>query len=79
MKRTTHHRRAAVLAVAEADRVTCGEGHDRADLDPVDVIADATAETPNGSCETVVRRAPNPSDSRGEDEQEAPKDERVAE
>jgi Ca2+-binding RTX toxin-like protein len=43
----------------EADNVTCGEGdHDRARLDNVDVITDATAENPNGSCERVDRADP---------------------
>ena len=42
----------------EADRITCGAGTDRALLDTVDVIADATAADPNGSCEQVRRRAP---------------------
>ena len=43
----------------EADNVTCGEGaHDKALLDNVDVITDATPENPNGSCERVVRADP---------------------
>lgn len=42
----------------EVDRITCGDGNDRALLDEVDVITDATAENPNGSCEKVIRRAP---------------------
>jgi Ca2+-binding RTX toxin-like protein len=46
----------------EADEVTCGEGDDRALLDEVDVITDASAANPNGSCEEVVREAPRPSD-----------------
>jgi Ca2+-binding RTX toxin-like protein len=37
------------------DTVTCGAGEDLAKLDPQDVIADATADNPNGSCETVIR------------------------
>ncbi len=64
----------------EADRITCGEGTDRAILDTVDVITDATAENPNGSCETVIRREPRSGDrdssARSEDAQQAPKDER---
>jgi hypothetical protein len=40
------------------DAVTCGEGNDRAILDKVDVIADASAGNPNGSCEQVTRRNP---------------------
>ena len=45
----------------ETDTVTCGEGRDVALLDAVDVIADATAENALGSCEKVIRRAPDPS------------------
>jgi len=37
------------------DTVTCGAGEDVAKLDDDDVIADATADNPNGSCETVLR------------------------
>jgi Tol biopolymer transport system component len=39
----------------EIDRVLCGPGTDVAFLDPSDVIEDATASRPNGSCETVRR------------------------
>ncbi len=40
----------------EADLITCGDGADDvAFLDTKDVITDATAENPNGSCETVHR------------------------
>ena len=46
----------------EADEVTCGEGVDKALLDEVDVITDATMENPNGSCEEVIREAPAPDD-----------------
>lgn len=60
----------------EVDRITCGAGTDRADLDPVDVIADATAENPNGSCEHVERKTAKPRDSRSEDKQESPADAR---
>ena len=56
----------------EVDRVTCGAGEDRAFLDGFDVITDATAENPNGSCERVARKAPNPRDSAPEDSEEAP-------
>jgi len=56
----------------EVDRITCGEGNDNALLDTVDVITDATAENPNGSCERVVRKAPKSRDSRSEDHQQAP-------
>ena len=60
----------------EVDRITCGPGSDRALLDEVDVITDATAENPNGSCEQVVRAAPRARDSRPEDAQQSPRDER---
>ena len=51
----------------ETDTVTCGEGErDRALLDAVDVIADATADDPLGSCERVVRAEP----TRGIDDEE---------
>ncbi|MFY9489087.1 MAG: hypothetical protein WAP35_10405 [Solirubrobacterales bacterium] len=43
----------------EADKITCGEGNDTAHLDKRDVITDATAENPNGSCETVKRHRPH--------------------
>jgi hypothetical protein len=52
--------------------VTCGPGLDVANLDQVDVITDATAENPKGSCESVKRHAPKASDSKKEDAQEAP-------
>lgn len=59
----------------ELDRVDCGPGRrDNALLDSVDVIVDATQENPNGSCERVVRAAPNPDDSRTEDGQQSPED-----
>ena len=57
----------------EVDRITCGPGNDRALLDQVDVITDATAANPNGSCEQVVRKAPKSHDSASEDAQQAPK------
>jgi hypothetical protein len=56
----------------EVDRITCGPGNDRALLDNVDVITDATAANPNGSCERVVRHAPKPADSHSEDAQQTP-------
>ena len=40
----------------EADVVDCGPGVDTALLDHKDVIADATAQNPNGSCEVVNRQ-----------------------
>jgi hypothetical protein len=73
----------------EADKITCGPGNDRALLDTVDVITDATAATPNGSCETVIRQDPGAKgkgknkdkaadrDARSEDAQQAPKAEKV--
>lgn len=61
----------------EVDRITCGAGdRDRAILDQVDVITDATAENPNGSCERVDRRAPRSRGSAEEDANEAPAEER---
>ena len=62
----------------EADRITCGPGNDRARLDNVDVITDPTNENPNGSCETVQRKALKASESTSEDAQEKPVAERVA-
>jgi Ca2+-binding RTX toxin-like protein len=61
----------------EVDRITCGAGNDTALLDQVDVIADATAANPNGSCERVIRKAPHGrGESKAEDTQQSPKDER---
>ena len=40
----------------EVDRITCGDGFDRAVVDRVDVITDGSAQSPNGSCERVNRR-----------------------
>jgi Ca2+-binding RTX toxin-like protein len=54
----------------EADTITCGPGVDRALLDTVDVIADATADNPNGSCEIVKRKAPKAAERRSEDQEE---------
>jgi hypothetical protein len=56
----------------EADKVTCGAGVDRALLDNVDVVADATPQNPKGSCEIVQRKAVKAHDSRSEDREEAP-------
>ena len=39
----------------EADVIDCGPDVDTAFLDFKDVIADATAQNPNGSCEVVNR------------------------
>jgi Ca2+-binding RTX toxin-like protein len=46
----------------EQDTVDCGPGNDVAILDTVDVIAGATVENPNGTCEDVRRAAPNSKD-----------------
>jgi Ca2+-binding RTX toxin-like protein len=51
----------------EADVIDCGPGVDTALLDFKDVIADATAQNPNGSCEVVNRQ---PRAKRGEDQRE---------
>jgi Ca2+-binding RTX toxin-like protein len=56
----------------EADTITCGPGNDRALLDTVDLIADATPQNANGSCEVVQRKAPRTSGSRAEDREERP-------
>jgi Ca2+-binding RTX toxin-like protein len=53
------------------DTVTCGDGNDVAKLDVDDVIADATAENPNGSCETVLRGG-TPGPGTGHDGQDCP-------
>jgi len=58
----------------EIDHVTCGDGFDRAQLDNVDVIDDATPEHPNGSCERVVRRDPRPNEAVEPDAAPAPKE-----
>jgi hypothetical protein len=50
----------------ERDVVYCGPGVDTALLDFKDVIGDATAQNPNGSCEVVSRHRPR----RGADRQE---------
>jgi hypothetical protein len=49
------------------DRVDCGDGDDLALLDPADVIADATPENANGSCERVERREPSLKRGDGDD------------
>jgi hypothetical protein len=41
-------------------------GSDTALLDFKDVIVDATAQNPNGSCEVVNRRAPKPHEDKPE-------------
>jgi Ca2+-binding RTX toxin-like protein len=49
------------------DTVTCGGGDDVAKLDEDDVIADATEDNPNGSCETVLRGDEGSDDHSGRD------------
>ncbi len=56
----------------EADKVDCGAGNDIARLDQVDVITDATAGNPNGSCERVVRADPKPREDATENATENP-------
>lgn len=58
----------------EADRITCGEGRDRVIADVYDVIADATPENPNGSCEHVTRTRPESDKQEGATE--APSEDR---
>jgi Ca2+-binding RTX toxin-like protein len=41
-----------------ADRVDCGGGDDSAAVDSKDRVAGATAQNPNGSCESVARNRP---------------------
>jgi Ca2+-binding RTX toxin-like protein len=50
----------------ERDVIDCGPGVDTALIDFKDVVADATPQNPNGSCEVVNRHAPR----RGEDRRE---------
>ncbi|HVJ98184.1 MAG TPA: hypothetical protein VNC41_15245, partial [Acidimicrobiia bacterium] len=50
----------------EPDVINCGDGNDNALLDIQDVIVDATAANPNGSCERVVRKAPKVKDDSSE-------------
>jgi Ca2+-binding RTX toxin-like protein len=59
----------------EADRIDCGPGDDTALLDFKDVILDAMAANPNGSCEHVIRRRarhPRRADRRHEQATENP-------
>jgi Ca2+-binding RTX toxin-like protein len=58
----------------EADIVNCGPGNDRAILDFKDVIEDATAANPNGSCELVARKPPRRKDARSEDRRQDPQE-----
>jgi Ca2+-binding RTX toxin-like protein len=54
----------------EPDSIDCGAGHDVALLDGVDVIVDATAGNPQGSCEVVKRAAPKSREDREENDEE---------
>jgi Ca2+-binding RTX toxin-like protein len=58
----------------EADVVNCGAGNDRAILDFKDVIEDATADNPNGSCELVERKPPRRKDAKSEDRTQDPQE-----
>ncbi|MEA2437714.1 MAG: hypothetical protein QOF65_2270, partial [Thermoleophilaceae bacterium] len=58
----------------EADKIDCGAGHDHALLDQQDVIVDATAGNPNGSCEVVTRADPKSQDNNTENAQQSPSD-----
>lgn len=58
----------------EADSIDCGTGRDTALLDNVDVIVDATAANPNGSCEKVKRKTPSPRDQQKENGTESPRE-----
>jgi len=51
----------------EADVIDCGPGVDTALLDFKDVVADATQQNPNGSCEVINRQ---PRAKRGENAKE---------
>ena len=57
----------------EADVIDCGPGVDTALLDFKDVISDATAQNPNGSCE-VVNRQPRAKKGENETEDTTPSD-----
>jgi Ca2+-binding RTX toxin-like protein len=50
----------------EVDKIDCGDGNDRALLDSVDVIVDATPANQNGSCEQVEREDPKTKDDQSE-------------
>jgi hypothetical protein len=58
----------------EADRVDCGAGRDTAQLDLVDVIVDATADNPNGGCETVTRATQRAGEDADENRFESPRE-----
>ena len=56
----------------EPDLVFCGPGKDTAALDAVDVIVDATPQSPKGSCENVKRAAPGKNADSQENRRESP-------
>jgi Ca2+-binding RTX toxin-like protein len=56
----------------EPDIVVCGPGRDNAQLDFVDVIADARPGSPKGSCETVQRAKPKAGQDNAENKTEQP-------
>jgi hypothetical protein len=59
----------------EPDVIDCGTGtKDKALIDLVDVIVDATAANPKGSCETVTRAAPKAKEDAPENARESPSD-----
>ena len=59
----------------EPDVIDCGDGRsDKALIDFVDVIGDATAANPKGSCETVTRAAPKAKEDAPENARESPSD-----
>ena len=61
----------------EPDVIDCGAGKsDKALIDFVDVIVDATAANPKGSCETVTRAAPKAKEDAPENARESPADDR---
>jgi Ca2+-binding RTX toxin-like protein len=57
----------------EPDLIDCGAGRrDRALIDFADVVVDATAARPKGSCETVIRAAPKAKEDAPENARESP-------
>ena len=61
----------------EPDVIDCGAGKsDKALIDFVDVIVDATAANPKGSCETVTRAAPKAKEDAPENARESPPDDK---
>ena len=61
----------------EPDVIFCGDGKkDRALIDFVDVVGDATPAAPKGSCETVTRAAPKAKEDKPENDRESPGDDK---